>query len=73
MVHPRGDIPIDGPNFVAGLVFANFVKVHPLALKGRVVLPGQTFGDQSTRANLDLPDLAEQFWGNSGLGFSGGH
>ena len=59
MVHPRGDIPIDGPNFVAGLVFTNFVKVHPLPFEGRVVLTGQTFSDQAARANLDLPDLAE--------------
>jgi hypothetical protein len=64
MVHPRGDVPVDGAHLVTGLVLANLVEVHPLPLEGRVVLAGERLGDQPSGADLDLPDPAEQFGGH---------
>ncbi len=38
MVHAGGDVPIDGADFVAGLIFADFLEVHALALEDAVIL-----------------------------------
>ena len=70
MVHPRGDVPVDRADLVAGLVFAHLVEVHPLALEDAVVLAGQRLAHQPVGANLDLPDLLEDLAGNHGTGSS---
>ena len=70
MVHPRRDVPIDGPDIISRLVLAHLVEVHPLALKDAMVLPGQRLAHQPVSPNLDLPDLFEDLAGNHGTGNS---
>src|SRR5471032_2860984 len=33
MIHPRGDVPVNRPHVVAGLIFAHLVEVHAWPLK----------------------------------------
>ena len=64
MVHPRGDIPVDGAHVVAGLVFAHLVEVHALAFEHAVVLARERLGHEAVGANLDLADFFEDFAGD---------
>ena len=64
MVHPRGDVPVNGAHVVAGLVFAHLVEVHALAFEDGMVLARERFGHDAVRANLDLPDFFENLAGN---------
>ena len=57
MVHAGGDIPIDGADFIAGLVLADFLKVHALAFEDAVVLAGERFVNQAEGTELDLADF----------------
>jgi hypothetical protein len=57
MIHPRGHVPIDGPDFVPGLIFPNLFEVHPLPFEDAMVLAGERFAYEPVGANLDLPDL----------------
>ena len=59
MVHPRRHVPIDGADFVARLVFAHLLEIHPLALEDAMVLAAQRLGHQPGGAQLDLPDFFE--------------
>jgi hypothetical protein len=43
MVHARGDVPINGADVIAGLVFPDLVEIHALALEDAVVLPRRAF------------------------------
>ena len=64
MVHPRGDVPVNGAHVVAGLVFAHLVEIHPLPFEDAVVLACERFGHEPVRAQLDLPDFFENLAGN---------
>src|SRR5438874_10207810 len=64
MVHSGSDIPINGADFVSGLVFAYLVKIHALPLEDAVVLARKRFADETVRANLDLPDFFKNFAGD---------
>lgn len=59
MIHSRGDVPVDGADFVAGLVLADFFEVHALAFEDAVVLPCHRFVDETEGAQFDLTDLFE--------------
>src|ERR1051325_4452230 len=61
MIHPGGNIPVDGADFVPGLIFPNLIEVHPLAFEDAMVLAGESLADEPVRPNLDLPDLFEDF------------
>ena len=61
MVHARRDVPINGADFVAGLVFAHLLKIHALPLENAVVLAAQGLGDQTGGAQLDLADFFKDF------------
>src|SRR6266571_6758382 len=64
MVHARGDVPVDGADFVSRLVFADLLEVHSLALEDAVVLPREGFADEAVGAQLDLADFPEDFAGD---------
>ena len=38
MAQPRGDVPVDGANLVAGQVFAHLLELHAVALEHAMVL-----------------------------------
>src|SRR5687767_4503621 len=61
MIHPRGDIPIDGAHIVPSLIFAHFFKVHSLAFEDTMVLTRQRIAHQSFGAQFDLANLLEDF------------
>ncbi|MPN01076.1 hypothetical protein SDC9_148276 [bioreactor metagenome] len=68
MVHPGGDIPVNGTDLVPGLILAHLVKVHSLALEHAVILSRQRFTDQAVGANFNLPDFLENLAWNHGTG-----
>ena len=57
VVHARRNIPINRADFIAGLVLANFIEVHSLALENAMVLTRQRFIHKPKTAQLDLPNL----------------
>ena len=40
--HPRRHVPIDRANFVARLILAHFLEVHPASFEDAVVIAGET-------------------------------
>jgi hypothetical protein len=77
---PCGDVPVDAPDFVAGLIFPHLVEIHPAALEDGVVLAGHEIFDEADGAHLDLADFFQPLLGDHGclLAFSdlwnhGGH
>ena len=52
----RGRAPVDGPDVVARLVFADLVEVHPAAAEARLHAAVERVRAESTRADLDAPD-----------------
>jgi hypothetical protein len=70
VIHPGGDIPVDGADIIAGLIFADLVKIHPLAFKDAMVMAGERLGDEAIGADFDLADSFEQFAGDHGTGSS---
>ena len=62
-----GDVPVDGPHFVAGDVFAHFVEIHAAAFEDGVVFAGQRVVDQAAGADFDLPHLLQDVSGLSGF------
>ena len=54
-----GDVPVNGPHFVAGDVFAHLVEVHAPALEDRVVFAGQGVVDEAAGADFELPHPAQ--------------
>jgi hypothetical protein len=63
----RGDVPVNGPHFVASDVFADIVEVHAPAFEDRVVFAGQRVVDQATRADFKLPHPAQDVFGSFGV------
>src|SRR5690606_15202978 len=57
--HPRGDVPVDRPYLVAGLVFAHLGELHPLPLEHRPVLAGEQRVDQAASPELDEAHLTK--------------
>jgi len=70
MTEPRSDIPIDGTNFVAGHVLADFLEFHSAPLENRMILSAEHIGDFPIRADFNLPDFAKNFFWNHGTGTS---
>ena len=68
MIHPRRDVPIDGPDIISRLVFAHLVEIHPLALEDAVILARQRLAHEAVGANLNLPDLLEDLARNHSYG-----
>jgi hypothetical protein len=58
--HARGDLPVDVPHVVAGVVFTHLLELHAAALEGAFVLTGEHVGDEPLRADLDRLDLLKQ-------------
>ena len=67
MVHPSGDVPINGADFIPGLILAHLVKIHPLTFEYAVVLARERFAHEPVGADLDLADFLDDFAGNHGF------
>ena len=55
MPEPRGHVPVDGAHFVAGLVFANLLKVHAPAFEHATVLAREGSFHKPARLQLQPP------------------
>ena len=64
MIHPRGNVPINRAHLIARLIFAHLFKIHPLAFEDAMVLPRQRLIHQTQRAQFDLTNFFEDFFGN---------
>jgi len=69
----RGDIPLDEANFVAGLVFANFFKVHAPAFEHATVLARERGGHGVPCSQLNPADALEDFLSLRSIGCCGWH
>ena len=49
-----GHVPVDGPDFIAGMVRADLIEVHPPPLEHAAVLAGQQMFDRVSGAQLEL-------------------
>lgn len=54
-----GYIPVDGADFVAGLVFADFVELHAAPFEYALVFAAKQFVDHPLAGDLDLTNLFE--------------
>jgi len=61
--HPRGDVPVDRPNVVAGDVRAHFVEFDAAALEDRNVFTGEYVRDLSAGPDLNLANALQNFAG----------
>src|SRR5690606_32196859 len=59
MSHSGGHVPVDRPDFVAGLVLAEVLEVDAFALEATVVFPAEALADEPLGAQLDLADFFE--------------
>ena len=59
--HPRGHIPINRANFVAGLIFAHFFEIHPASLEDAVVIAGEGGLDEALCLDFECADFFENF------------
>src|ERR1700722_16435448 len=69
MIHPRRHVPVNRADFVARLVFAHLLEIHPLPLEHAMVLAAHCFGNRARGAQLDLPDFLEDFAGDHGYAY----
>ena len=60
-------VPVNIADIVPELIGADLGKVHPGALKGRMVLASKDVADQTLGTDLDLPDSFEEFLGDHRL------
>ena len=58
-----GDIPIDGANVIADLIFAHLIEFHTSPLEDRVVLSSKDIIDQAISSYLDPANFFDQFFG----------
>ncbi len=61
MIHPRGDIPVDGAHFITGLILADLFEVHPLSFEDTVILARQRLGDEPAGADFNLANFLKDF------------
>ena len=59
----RGHVPIDGADFVARLIFAHFIEVHPAAFENAVVITGENGLDQTLGFDLERADFLQDVRG----------
>ena len=55
--HPRGDVPIDRANFVAGLILAHILEVHPASFEDTVVIAGEGGLDETAGFDFESADF----------------
>jgi hypothetical protein len=60
---PRGDVPVDAANIVAGLVFADFLEGQARALVNTMVRAAEFIGDRAASGQLQATDLGDDFSG----------
>jgi hypothetical protein len=61
--HAGGDVPVDGADVVAGLVFADFLEGDAGALEDAVVFAAEKVLDGPAGSQLQAADLAQEFAG----------
>src|SRR5690606_12243859 len=61
MAHPGRDVPIDGADVVALLVRPHLAELHPPAAEDREVSPAEQRVHPAASAQLDQPDLVQDF------------
>src|SRR5206468_2044173 len=59
VAHPRRNIPVDGANLVAGLIFPDVLKIHAAAFEDAMVVAGECSLDQAAGLDLECPDFFE--------------
>ena len=62
-----GDVPVDRADVVAGLVLADFLELHALALEDRMVAARKDVLHRAAGADFDAADFAECFAGEHGV------
>ena len=60
---PRGHVPIDRANFVAGLIFAHLIEVHPASFEDAVVIAGENRLHQTLGLDFERADLLQNLRG----------
>ena len=63
VAHARGHIPIDRADFIAGLILAHFVEVHPAPLEDAVVIARENGLHETLGLDLERADFLEDFGG----------
>ena len=61
MAHAGGDVPVDGADVVAGLIFAHFLEGDAGALEDGVIFAAEQILDGAARRELQAADLADDF------------
>jgi hypothetical protein len=59
-----GDVPVDGPDFVAAHIFADLVEVEAPALEDRLILASQRIGHLAAGADFELPHFFHNGFGS---------
>src|SRR6202043_3474749 len=59
----RGDVPINRANLVAGLIFADVLKVHSASFEDAVVVTGKSGLDQPACFNFERADFLKNLRG----------
>src|SRR2546422_3151483 len=60
--HPRGDVPVDGPDIVSRLVLAHLLEVEAQATENAAVRADHRFVGQDARLDLNLFYESEDLW-----------
>src|SRR5262249_8435 len=63
--HARGDVPVDAPHVIAGLVRAHLGELHAAPLEHRVIVARHALVDQAIGGDLDAAYLAQQVEGDA--------